>query len=178
MTRSQDKALFDALPKEKQADFLLMQLRNLWAVDGLYYLGIEEKYGTEIATEIDAKVWSIMGKIEARKLKEFFDIKIIDIPTAMKLLSYTGWAIDLEDKEIEVHKDRAIIRNTHCRVQTTRLSKGLAEFGCKTVRLGYLQAFVNELDPRLHVTCVRCPPDPHPKTLWCEWELTLKESKP
>jgi len=175
MTRDQDKALFAALTKEQQADFFFMHLRNLWAVDGLYYLGIEEKFGTETATEIDAKVWSIMGKIEARKLKEFFNIKTVDLPTAVKLLSYTGWAMDLEDKEIEVHKDRAVIRNAKCRVQSTRLSKGLAEFGCKPVRLGFLQAFLKELDPRLQVTCTRCPPDEHPVNLWCEWEITLRK---
>ncbi len=176
MTRDRDIALFTALPKERQAEFLFMHLRNLWAVDGLYFLGIEERYGTEVATEVDAKVWSVMGKIEARKLKEFFQITTIDLSTAMRLLSYTGWAMDLEDKEIEVLKDRAIIRNRHCRVQTTRLSKGLAEFGCKPVRLGFLRAFVKELDPRLQVTCVRCPPDRHPQDLWCEWELTFKET--
>ena len=41
----------------------------MWAVDGLYYLGIEELFGTKSATEIDRKVWEVMGKIEARKIK-------------------------------------------------------------------------------------------------------------
>ena len=52
-----------------------MHLRNMWAVDGFYYLFIEEKYGIEIATEIDRKVWEVIGKIEARNIKELFDIK-------------------------------------------------------------------------------------------------------
>ena len=51
----------------------------MWAVDGLYYLEIEDKYGTKPATEIDRKVWEVMGKIEARRLKELFDIKGIII---------------------------------------------------------------------------------------------------
>jgi len=178
MDRDTDTTLLAALPPDKQGEFLLLQLRNLWTVDGLYFLGIEERYGTQAATEIDAKVWSIMGKIEARKLKEFLHITTIDLPTAMRLLQHTSWALDLEDKEIEVHKDRAIIRNRRCRVQTTRRTKGLAEFGCKPVRLGFLQAFFHELDPRIQVTCLRCPPDTHPPDLWCEWELTLKEKKP
>lgn len=178
MTHDQDAQLIAALPKDKQSEFLLMQLRNLWTVDGLYFLGIEERYGTQAATEIDATVWSIMGKIEARKLKEFFQPKTIDIPTAMRLLQYTGWALDLEDKEIEIHTNRAVIRNRRCRVQTTRLSKGLAEFGCKLVRFGFLTAFFHELDPHLQLTCLHCPPDPHPPDNWCEWELTIKEKSP
>jgi hypothetical protein len=175
MARDQDKALLAALTKEQQVDFFLMQLRNLWMVDGLYFLGIEDKYGTDVATTIDEHVWSVMGKIEARKLKEFFHVTTVDVPTAMRLLSYTGWSMDLEDKEIEVSKDRAVIRNRHCRVQTSRLSKGYAEFGCKPVRLGFLQAFFKELDPKLQVKCLFCPPDQHPPNLWCEWEITIKK---
>ena len=71
MSRNDDVKLLSQLPKEKIPDYIFMQLRNLWAADGLYFLGIEERYGTEVATQIDADVWVVMGKIEARKLKEF-----------------------------------------------------------------------------------------------------------
>ena len=146
----------------------------MWAVDGLYYLGIEEKFGTEAATEIDRQVWEIMGKIEARKLKEIFDINGDDIPSVMKALQYSGWALDLEDKEIIVEKNRGIIRNVKCRVQNTRLKKGLVEFGCKPVRWGFLKSFAKEFNPDIEVSCNVCPPDKHPDDLWCEWEFKIK----
>ena len=79
-----------------------MHLRNMWAVDGLYYLGIEEKRGTEEATEVDRRVWEVMGKIEAKKLKKFFNIQGNDIPSMMRALQYSGWALDLEDKDVIV----------------------------------------------------------------------------
>lgn len=147
----------------------------MWAVDGLYYVGIEEKFGTDAATDIDIKVWEILGKIEARKLKEFFNIKENDIPSIMKVLQYSGWALDLEDKEVIVEEKRGIIRNVKCRVQNTRIKKGLVEFGCKPVRFGFLKAFAKEFNPNIIVTCNVCPPDKHPDDLWCEWEFTLKE---
>jgi len=151
-----------------------MHLRDMWAVDGLYYLGIEELLGTEVATEIDRKVWEIMGKIEARKIKQLFEIKGNDIPSVMKALSYSGWTMDLENKEIIVEKDRGIIRNVKCRVQNTRISKGLPEFGCKPVRWGFLKSFAKEFNPDIEVTCNVCPPDEHTNNLWCEWEFKLK----
>jgi len=147
----------------------------MWAVDGFYYLFIEEKYGTEVATEIDRKVWEVMGKLEARKIKQLFDIKGSDIPTVMKALSYSGWSMDLEDKEIIVEKDLGIIRNVRCRVQNTRLKKGLVEFGCKPVRWGFLQSFAKEFNPNIEVSCVVCPPDKHPDDLWCEWHFKIEE---
>ena len=149
----------------------------MWAVDGFYYLFIEEKYGTKVATDIDREVWEVIGKIEARKIKQLFDIKENDIPALMKALSYSGWSMDLEDKEIIVQKDRGIIRNVRCRVQNTRLKKGLVEFGCKPVRWSFLKAFAKEFNPDVEVICKVCPPDEHPSDLWCEWEFKTKGIK-
>lgn len=174
ITRDKDKALIKKIPKDKIDEFIFMHLRNMWAVDGLYFIFIEEKSGTEIATEIDRKVWEVMGKVEARKLKELFKIKKNDIPSMMKILQYSGWSLDLEDKEVIVEKDRGVVRNVKCRVQNTRLKKGLVEFGCKPVRWGFLKAFAKEFNPDIVVNCKVCPPDKHLNDLWCEWEFTLK----
>jgi hypothetical protein len=175
MDREKERTLIESIPTEKLADFVFMHLRNMWAVDGLYYLGIEERWGIEAATDVDRFVWEVMGKIEARKIKQLFDITGTDIPSLMKALQYSGWSMDLEDKEIEVGKDRAILRNVRCRVQNTRLQKGLPEFGCKPVRFGFLKAFAKEINPAIKVTCNVCPPDEHPDDLWCEWEFRLTE---
>jgi hypothetical protein len=175
MSRNEDIKILSHLPKEKIPEYIFMQLRNLWAADGLYFLGIEELYGTEVATKIDARVWAIMGKIEARKLREFLGITKTDIPSMMIALHYTTWALDLEDKEIIVKKDHALIRNISCRVQNTRKNKDLKEFGCKPVRFGFLKAFAKEFNPDIVVKCNICPPDKHPDYLWCEWEFTYKK---
>ena len=175
ISREIDKKLIEEIPKDRIADFVFMHLRNLWAVDGLYYLGIEEEFGTEAATDIDKNVWEVMGKLESRRIKEFFSIKRNDIPSLIKALSYSGWCLDLEDKEIIIEKDKALIRNCKCRVQNTRLKKGLVEFGCKPVRFGFLRSFAKEFNPDIVVNCNICPPDNHPKDLWCEWEFRLNK---
>jgi hypothetical protein len=175
MSRNDDITLLSQIPKEKIPEYIFMQLRNLWTADGLYFLGIEEIYGTEIATKIDANVWAVMGKIEARKLKEFLGITKTDIPSMMKALQYSTWALDLEDKEIIITKDSGFIRNIRCRVQNTRKSKGLKEFGCKPVRFGFLKAFAKEFNQDIVVKCIICPPDEHPDDLWCQWEFTYTE---
>jgi hypothetical protein len=173
MGREKDRELIEHIPKEKLADFVFMHLRDMWAVDGFYYLFIEEAYGTEIATEIDRRVWEVMGKIEARKIKKLFHITGDQVADVIKALRYSGWALDLEDKEIEEKNNVGIIRNVKCRVQNTRLSKGLSEFGCKPVRQGFLASFAKEFNPDIKLTCNVCPPDEHPADLWCEWVFTL-----
>jgi hypothetical protein len=145
----------------------------MWSVDGLYFLEIEKKYGTKIATEIDKNVWMIMGKIEARRIKKLFDLKNNDLNCLLKCLKLSGWALDLEDKKFIVEKDRFIIQNSVCRIQNTRLKKGLSEFACKNVRFSFLKSFAKEINPNIEVKCKVCPPDKHNEDLWCKWEFRL-----
>jgi hypothetical protein len=172
--RDSDKDLLLELPKKKLADLLFLQLRNMWSVDGLYFIGIEERFGVEGATEVDRYVWEVMGKIEARRLKDIMGISGSDIPSMMKALRISSWALDLEEKEIIMDDDRAVLRNPNCRVQKTRLKKDLGEFPCKSVRWSYLKTFAKEFNEDIEVACNICPPDGHPENLWCEWEFTYK----
>ena len=171
--REDDVKLIQSLPKEKIPEFIFMHLRDLWAVDGLYFLGIEERWGTEVATEIDKNVWAVMGKIEARRIKKFLN-NGNDIPSMMEALRLSSWALDIEDKEYEIGENEAIVRNKNCRVQNTRIRKGLGEFPCKQVRWEFLKAFAKEFNPDIKVECIVCPPDTHPKDLWCEWKFSRK----
>ena len=44
-------------------------LRSYTAVDGLWFMKVEEKYGFDAALEIDNEVWKVLPKIQARMLK-------------------------------------------------------------------------------------------------------------
>jgi hypothetical protein len=169
----EDLETLGAMPKNKLLKLFFLHIKNLWRVDGLYFLGIEEKFGTAAATEIDANCWKIMGKIEARELKEKLDMKENDVAALIKALKNTSWALYQTEKESEASPKKGVFRVTRCRTQETRIAKGLGEFPCKLVRFGYLQNFAKEFNPDIKVTCKRCPPAPHPENVWCEWEFNL-----
>ena len=44
--------------------------RSYAAVDGLWFMKMEERHGFDAALDVDVAVWEIMPKIQARKLKE------------------------------------------------------------------------------------------------------------
>lgn len=172
----QNRKMLNAMPKEKLLDLFFLHIRNLWRVDGLYFLGIEEKFSTDAATQIDANCWKVMGKLEARELKNVFGFKEIDVASLLDLLKNTSWALDQVNKEVEVAKDRGVFRVTKCRTQETRIKKGLGVFPCKKVRFGYLKSFAEELNPKIELVCKICPPDKRPEGIWCEWEFRLRSS--
>ena len=167
-----DRDLLSKLEKEQLLDLLYLQIRNIWRVDGLYFLGIERHFGTEPAATIDEDCWKTMGKLEARQLKELFGPTDGSVEKVLERLRLTSWALDQQDKRIHVRNDRGIFTVTRCRTQLTRTKKGLTEFPCRPVREGYLKAFIEELDPSVTVTCRTCPPGPHSSDIWCEWEFS------
>lgn len=173
--RDADIEFLKELPKEKLIDFLFMHIRDIFAVDGLYFLGIEKRFGTEPSVEIDQEVWEGMAVIEARRLKKTMGASGENIPSFMEALRSSCWSLDTEDKEIEIEEKRGVFRNRRCRVQSKRISKGLDLFPCKGVRYGWMRAFAKEFNPRIKVNCLVCPPDEHPDDLWCEWEFVLEE---
>jgi len=174
---AQDREMLEKMPKEKLIDLFLMHIRSLWRVDGLYFLGIEERFGTEAATQIDANCWKLMGKLEARELKSLLNMKKNDIPSLMHALQNTSWSLYQEEKEIEASQTRGVFRVTRCRTQETRIHKGLGEFPCRNVRFSYLKSFAEEFNPNIQVNCRICPPGEHPKSVWCEWEFKPRHAK-
>lgn len=57
--------MFD-LNDKQIADFYY---RSYTAVDGLWFMKIEEKHGFDVALDIDNEVWKVLIKIQARMLK-------------------------------------------------------------------------------------------------------------
>jgi hypothetical protein len=172
----EDREVLTKMPLEKLLDYFFLQIRNLWRVDGLYFLGIEKNFGTEAATEIDAGVWESMAAIEAKSLQKLFGVgENPPVPKIMELLRLTSWALDQPFKTVEVSADkaRAVLSINRCRTQEARLKKGLGEFPCKIVRFGYLKNFAKTLNPNVEVNCLVCPPDKHPTNIWCRWEFKL-----
>lgn len=169
-----DRDMLEEMPKEKLLDLFFFHIRNLWRVDGLYFLGIEEKFGTEAATAIDTNCWILMGKLEARELKTLLEIKENDIQSLIHALRNTSWSLNQMDKETEATKTRGVYRVTRCRTQETRIRKGLTIFPCRNVRFSYLKSFAEEFNPNIQVDCKICPPGKRPTSVWCEWEFKLK----
>ena len=170
----EDREMLAEMPIEKLLDFFFLQIRNLWRVDGLYFLGIEKEFGTEAATEIDARAWQIMAQIEARSLRRTFQAdENADIQTIMNLLSKSSWALDQPFKAVKVSNKKVVLSIGRCRTQEARLKRGLGEFPCKKVRFSYLKNFAKTLNPNINVNCLVCPPDKHPTNLWCKWEFRL-----
>jgi hypothetical protein len=170
-TRDQDEKALLRQPPEILMDLFFAHVRNIWRVDSLYILGIEEKLGTDFASEINANVHRALGKIEGKVLPSLLGLKERGMPELFTTLKHSSWYLDLLEKNFELDEagDRAELTVDVCGTQLTRVGKGLHVFPCKKVRQGYLDAFIRAFNRDLACKPVFCPPDERPKDAWCRW---------
>ncbi|MDY6892528.1 MAG: DUF6125 family protein [Chloroflexota bacterium] len=82
------------------------QIASYWEqsfgkADGLWFMKVEEKYGFDVALDVDEAVWSILPKMQARMLKSMGGIG-----NGMDgLLECLTTLLDLEGFDLEVDRD-------------------------------------------------------------------------
>ena len=86
--------------------------RSYKASDGLWFMKVEEKYGFNVALEIDKEVWRVMPKIQARMIKAMLR-KSEGEATLLKSLT-TKLTLEGFKFEVEQKENRFQIRISDC----------------------------------------------------------------
>jgi predicted ArsR family transcriptional regulator len=82
--------------------------RCFWAVDGLWFMMLEKADSFDKALEIDRLVWEVLPKIQARKIKELFNLEGGNEDDLVKALEFKLEAEDFfseiqcQDSSIEI----------------------------------------------------------------------------
>ncbi|MCP4724903.1 MAG: hypothetical protein GY863_07695 [bacterium] len=162
------------LPREELLKLLDVYAKNWLAHDGCWFLAIEEKYGIDIAIEMDTRAWERFAGIEAKRIVKTFDIPENGGLKALEsAFSYRLYAM-INKQEAEWKDDNTLIfMMKECRVQVARRRKNLPDFPCKPVGTVEFTQFAKAVDPRIAARCITCPPDPVTDK-FCAWEFTLK----
>lgn len=79
------------------------------AVDGLWFMMLEKTDSFDKALEIDGRVWEILPKIQARKIKELLKL---ETATEKDLISAFKFKLDAEDFVSEILKKNSQINIT------------------------------------------------------------------
>ncbi len=165
----------ESLSKEELLDYIEDVSKNWLAIDGTWFLSVEQKYGTEIAIQLDEISWKIFSPIEAKRIMKRFNIpENGGIPALVKALKYRVYANINEQEIIEISENRCVFRMNNCRVQAARKIKNLPDFPCKSVGIIEYSEFAKIIDSRIKVQCICCPPDKHPDNYFCAWEFKIE----
>jgi hypothetical protein len=167
--------IHESLSREELFKLLDVYAKNWLAHDGSWFLALEEKYGTDVAIEMDTRAWERFAIAEARRIMQVFDIPANGGLSALaEALRYRLYA-RVNRQEAEWGDEQTLIfRMVECRVQVTRQRKGLPPFPCKSVGMVEFSKFAETIDPRIQTRCLTCPPDPVTDA-FCAWKFTLRD---
>ncbi|MEW5983475.1 MAG: DUF6125 family protein [Acidobacteriota bacterium] len=146
---------------------------NWLAHDGCWFLAAEERFGMDVAMDLDTASWRRFAAAEARRIMAAFAITPGGgLESLRRALAYRMYSL-INPWRIEMAADGARLRffMESCRVQDTRRRKGLPDFPCSSVGQVEFETFARTVDPRIRTTCLHCPPDPEAHG-HCGWEFS------
>ncbi len=164
----------ESLSREELIKIIRMLAKDWLTVDGLWFRNVEEKYGMDVAMELDVKMWWRNAEIEARRIKETLNIRDKGIDAVTKVLDYMAWALAYPFEYEERTSNRVVAVARHCLPQEARARQSIGEFPCKPTGHACLTRVIEAVDPRVKYRCLVCPPDKHPAEYWCKWELSME----
>ena len=169
-----DAERINNLTKDKLLELLKLYAKNWLAHDGCWFISVEEKFGMDVAIEMDTESWRKFTVIEAKRLIEFLELgKNSGIEGLNKALRFRLYAT-LNDDEIVVKGNTLEYRVKTCRVQFARRKKGLKDFSCKSVGIVEYGLFGKTIDDRFEMECISCPPEITTQGYYCIWRFTLQ----
>lgn len=149
--------------------------KNWLAHDGLWFQGVESRFGLETAIEIDKEAWRQFSVIEAQRIVALHSIPPNSgLPGLRKALGFRLYAL-LNKQEFRNETAGSFeFYMVDCRVQSARRRKQLPLFPCKTVGLVEYEWFAKTIDPRIRTECLCCPPDAEAgKGFFCGWRFSI-----
>jgi len=167
-----DRSPLEGLPPEELISLIEDGAKNWLAMDGLWFLAVEERFGLEAAIALDERVWKRFSPIEARRILNRRGISPGGgLPALEEALRYRLYA-RINEQEIRwTDTGTLVLQVNTCRVHEARNRDGRPPFPCHTVGLVEYTAFAAAVDERVLTRCLGCPPD-KPAEAWCAWEFS------
>lgn len=164
----------EELSREDLILLLKNYAKNWLAHDGSWFLSIEEKYGIDMAIEMDKEAWRKFTVIEAKRIMEFLGLPensgLEGLAQALKFRLYSSLNKD-KIEFIDENTMRYYVET--CRVQSARRRKNLPDFPCKSVGIVEYSYFAKTIDNRINTTYISCPPEITDENYYCIWEFKI-----
>ena len=162
---------YSQIPEEKLVELCS---RSCYTVDGLWFTAIEQKYGLDVALELDIEVWRRLGLIQAKRVLKTFAIKEDNpIQTVMSVLQVDPIMLVYKPEIVALTDNKVVFRCADCPPQKARVRDGRGEFPCKPVGIAIFTSYAEVINPEIKLSCLVCPPDAHPSEYFCEWQFEI-----
>ncbi len=161
-------------PEQMQQE-LTDAAKNWLAMDGLWFLAVEERFGMDAALACDKLVWQQFAPSEARRIMKRCGIPGDGGLDALEIALKNRIYRFINPQSIARPDDYTLILSvTACHVQTSRARKNLPPFHCKEIGMTEYSLFARTIDPRIRAGCITSPPESSGGDCACSWKFTLE----
>ena len=96
--------------------------RSSYTLDGLWFTLVEEKFGLDVALEIDEQVWRRLCSVQARRIQKYFPIdEGSSMRNLIKVIELEPLLAIFKPKVVKLTDNRAVLRFTDCPPQKARI---------------------------------------------------------
>ncbi|MBA7657680.1 hypothetical protein ES703_65620 [subsurface metagenome] len=160
------------LSNEELVDLIEVYSKLYAALDGLWFLSVEEEYGHDVATKLDVKVWESLVPREAERIGNVRKIAGGGIEAVIEAFKLRPTFLTKEYKVIR-EKNRAIVRVTKCRSLDAMERDKREVSSCIRVLGSVYPMFVKSIDSRARFRVLKAPPRKSAGDTCCEWEIEI-----
>ena len=164
----------DKLSREQLIEHLLIDSKNLVAMDGVWFQSVEREQGMDCAMHHDEEIWKRYTRSEAKRIKKFLGLgEHPGLEGLARALSYR--MVDRANpSEVGYRDGRLIYKILVCRVQEARTRKNMPLHPCKSAAVYEYGGFAEEIDDRIKCRCVSCYTDVTDASCSCAWEFWIE----
>ena len=168
-----EKEELEKLSREQLIELLLIDSKNLVAMDGVWFQSVEREQGMDCAMHHDEEIWKRYTRSEARRIKKFLGLgEHPGLEGLARALSYR--MVDRANpSEVGYRDGRLIYKILVCRVQEARTRKNMPLHPCKSAAVYEYGGFAEEIDDRIKCRCVSCYPDVTDESCSCAWKFWI-----
>ncbi len=171
------------IPKLRLVDFTPETLHKIHqlhgrvylALDGFWYLAVQELVSNEMAFKCDMLAWEKVCKLEMNTIARELNIQGNDVAALMKALQITSWMQTME-YEIEVKDaNHATLTISYCPILDglEKEGEGREEEICNVAGLKIFAYYARFFNPDISVKALTMSPRESKDDICCQWEFSL-----
>jgi len=173
-------------------DFSKEALLRLWiatsklytGVDGIWMSMMRERFGDELACELDREVWTKRGTpLEFHRIREAMNIRGTDVAALFKFFQIhpqlTGLEYEVEfDLKSQTHGIYTIKRCRSLEYFERHREGKILKYVCQVIDKEAMETTARLFDPNMEVTPLKLPPRESRDEVACVWKFETRKNPP
>lgn len=143
------------------------------ALDGLWFLAVENGYGHDMAEKLDIEVWKSLIPMEAKRVVNARKLTKGGIEAVIEAFKFRPSFLTKEYEVIK-RKNKAVVRVNKCRSLHAMERDKREVSSCLKVLQDAYPRFAKSIDSRIKFQVRKAPPRKSADDTCCEWEIEIQ----